>query len=104
MDARREFTIRLGAKGTTVVVVAGSLLGLGSLEPPDAPHHADDQRPFIGLPPAFDIGGGTAMQPEEIIEKVYPHASGAVGPGQRFNGGSTRFVGVSMPDPPLSDE
>jgi hypothetical protein len=105
MDARRELSVRLAAKSTTVAVVAGGLLGLGPAEPPRAPHHADIHRQLVGLPPYFGIAGGTAMRPEAILERNQPLASASPGPSQHFKPSSGRFAGVSiLPDPPRHNE
>lgn len=101
MDARREFSVRLAAKGTTAAVVVGGLLGLGSAEPSDAPRHVDGLPPLAGLPPYFGIAGGTAMRPEMVVEPAQQLASASPTPSQRFRPGPGRFAGVSMPaDPP----
>jgi hypothetical protein len=94
VDARKEFSVRLTAKGTTAAVLTGGLLALNSPEPAQPPHHADNHRPFIGLSPNFDIGGGTAMDPEAIVEHPYPQASASPGLDPRFRLAPGRFAGL----------
>src|SRR3954454_17681359 len=97
MEARREFSVRLTAKGATTTVIVGGLLALASPEPPHAPLHADTHGPFIGLSQNFGIGGATAMHPETVTEANRAPASGAPGAGQQFKLSQNRFSGVSLP-------
>jgi hypothetical protein len=93
-DARKEFSTRATLKSTTAAVAVSGILTLGSPTAPEEPQHADDHRPFIGLPTDFGFAGGTAIHPEGIRESTYVAGSAVPGPGAHFKIRPEPFAGI----------